>query len=104
MSPPSSSARRGAILAGSLAHLGAKPELTHFPTLCVGCNLCEPQGTCAERGNEKFLDEKGLMTPSFEAARASRSESAAVVVARRGNNASARSSSVRRRAIPDARS
>jgi hypothetical protein len=31
-------------------------------------------------------------------------ESAAVVVARRGKNASARSSSVRRRAIPDARS
>jgi hypothetical protein len=37
-------------------------------------------------------------------ARASRVESAAVVVARRGNNASARFSSVRRRAIPDARS
>jgi hypothetical protein len=36
-------------------------------------------------------------------ARASRVESAAVVVARRGKNASARSSSVRRRAIPDAR-
>jgi len=31
-------------------------------------------------------------------------ESAAVVVARRGKSASARSSSVRRRAIPDARS
>ena len=41
---------------------------------------------------------------TFPAARASRLESAAVVVARRGKNASARSFSVRRRAIPDARS
>jgi hypothetical protein len=38
------------------------------------------------------------------AARALRGGSAAVVVARRGKNTSARSSSVRRRAIPDARS
>ena len=38
------------------------------------------------------------------AARASRSGSAAVVVARRGKSASSRSSSVRRRAITDARS
>jgi hypothetical protein len=38
------------------------------------------------------------------AARASRLESAAVVVARRGKNASAPFSSARRRAIPDARS
>src|SRR5215218_8567336 len=42
--------------------------------------------------------------PPFGAPRASRVESAAVVVARRGKNASAHSSSVRRRAIPDARS
>src|SRR5215218_5636845 len=40
----------------------------------------------------------------FRAAHASRFGSAAVVVARRGKNASARFSSVRRRAIPDARS
>jgi len=40
----------------------------------------------------------------FGAARASRLESAAVVVTRGGKNASARSSSVRRRAISDARS
>jgi hypothetical protein len=40
----------------------------------------------------------------FAAARTSRFESTAVVVARRGKNASARSASVRRRAISDARS
>jgi hypothetical protein len=40
----------------------------------------------------------------FRTARASRAESAAVVVTRRGKNASACSSSVRRSAIPDARS
>jgi hypothetical protein len=39
------------------------------------------------------------MRPLMCAARASRLESAAVVVPRRGKNASARSSSVRRRAI-----
>jgi hypothetical protein len=39
----------------------------------------------------------------FAVARASRYESAAVVVARRGKNAFAPSSSVRRRAISDAR-
>jgi hypothetical protein len=46
-----------------------------------------------------------FVRPSRTAARdPGRGGSAAVVVARRGRNASARSSSVRRRAIPDARS
>ena len=47
---------------------------------------------------------KARATPRFfGAARASHFESAAIVLARRGKNASARSSSLRRRAIPDAR-
>src|SRR5688572_2487179 len=45
-----------------------------------------------------------LPAPFFGAARASRLRSAAVVVARKGNYAPARSSSARRSAIPDAHS
>ena len=57
--------------------------------------------TRAELG--QALADQHLVS-GFRAARASRSESAAVVVARRGNDTSAHSSSVRRRAISDARS
>jgi Winged helix DNA-binding domain len=57
--------------------------------------------TRAELG--QALADQNLVS-GFRAARASRSESAAVVVARRGNDTSAHSSSVRRRAISDARS
>ncbi len=57
--------------------------------------------TRAELG-QALADQR--LVSGFRAARASRSESAAVVVPGGGNDTSARSSSVRRRAISDARS
>jgi hypothetical protein len=66
------------------------------------CGVSTPAGSGPD-GHE-VIPIGTEMVAGFRAARASRSEPAAVVVARRGKNASARAFSVRRRAISDARS
>ena len=79
--------------------------LIYFELLAQCLIACSARADRALRPLPSSLTHRRRACPSRTAARdRGRGGSAAVVVARRGKNASARSSSVRRRAIPDARS
>jgi hypothetical protein len=79
---------------------GTAPALGGRRVMCI--SLADLSARVALRATT-YADNSAAYS-LFRAARASRFGSAAVVVARRGKNASARSFSVRRCAISDARS
>ena len=104
----------GAWAACSLAHLSEWEPLSESPCQagtwdCFRCGrkpLMSPFWRSARSRSSRWRSSflKGASPYCFELLAQSRVESAYFVVARRGKNASARSSSARRRAISDARS